>query len=242
MTSEPIDLRGALGGPFDDVNRRVLQQTTALLGSTIAFTPENWAEPAGVPGWTKAHVAGHLVQDALRSRHVVARIAQWRGPDDLGTDDERRDELEAITASGPLDLQIALDTSAGQAAQALHDLPAALRDQTVHLPGITTTIALLPLARLSEVVVHHLDLVDGFTLNDIDDETALWCLEWRASLLVGRRDLPATRVIAEEGFDLTIGRPGSPTIARADVRTLLGWVTGRGEAPPDARWREIPLH
>lgn len=229
MDHRLADVRRPVGGPFDEVNRRVLQQTTALLGATIGFSPEDWAERVFPGGWTRAHVAAHLVADAVRIRQLATAIANGRPAPPLPAATAARDDLEAMTASGPLDLQIELDTSAGLAAQALHDLPPNLWTTEVELPGVLTIAGMLPLARLCEVVTHHLDLADGFTLAAIDDETAQWCLAWQAALLVGDQHFPAVRLVSSNGFDLAIGRGDAPLVVQGDARTLLGWLLGRGE-------------
>lgn len=229
MDPQLADVRRPVGGPFDEVNRRVLQQTTALLGATIGFSPEDWAEKVNPTGWTRAHVAAHLVSDAVRIRQLASAIANGQPVPPLPDPVDARDDLEAMTASGPLDLQIELDTSAGLAAQALHDLPPNLWATEVELPGVLTIAGMLPLARLCEVVTHHLDLADGFTLDAVDDETAEWCLEWQAARLVGDRLFPSVRLMAPDGFDLTIGRGDAPLVVQGDSRTLLGWLLGRGD-------------
>lgn len=234
MHSELADVRRHVGGPFEEVNRRVLQQTTSLLGATIGFSAEDWAEPVCTLAWTRAHVAAHLVADATRIRHLATALTTGQPIEALPSSVAAHDELDAMSASGPLDLQIALDTSAGLAAQALHDLPPALWDVPVELPGVQTIAGMLPLARLSEVVSHHLDLSASFNLSSVDHETLAWCLSWRAALLADDQDFPAVRLVSPGIIDQRIGGAGEPVVAQADPATLLGWLCGRD--PAGAPW------
>lgn len=229
-----------VGGPVDDMCRHVQATTSQLLGTTIRFTEEDWAAPSALPGWTRAHVAAHLADNARRLRRLATHASAAES--ELARDDARRiANVEAATALGPLELQIALDTTAGELATAMHDVPPERFELPVTpVPGVTMPLRLLPLVRLSEVVLHHCDLLDGYSLDAVDHEAVLWCLQLRATLLIGRRTYPAVRIVATEGIDITIGRPGVPEIARGDARLLLGWLTGRTNPPAGRMWPELP--
>ena len=68
---------------------------------------------------------------------------------------------------------------------------------------------LLPLARLLEVAIHHVDLDIGYEINDIDDETAEWLLEW-CSFRLGIVKSPKVQVTSDSGFTMAIGSVGEP--------------------------------
>ena len=68
---------------------------------------------------------------------------------------------------------------------------AAAWDTIVELRGgLQVPARLLPLARLLEVVIHHVDLDIGYEVDDIDDPTAEWLLEWCAFRLRSRDEFP----------------------------------------------------
>lgn len=221
----------------------MLGATSNLLGSTIGFSEEDWARPSALPGWTRAHVAAHLADNAEALRRLIAHLLQGDPRPLYGDDAERDAAIQLGATRESLDLQIALDTSAGQLAAALHDMPVAFYEVPVSLGnGVEVPARALALVRLTEVVLHHWDLQDGFTLADLDMEAVLWCLQLKAHVLRGRRGYPSIRLIADEGLDVVTGRPGAPELARGDARSLLGWLTGRGPAPSDHhRWANLPL-
>ena len=145
----------------------------------------------------------------------------------------------AAVASG-LDLQVDLDTSAEHLADAFAGLDAPDRagglgpawDVEVELRGGQRAIArLLPLARLTEVVLHHVDLDIGFEVADIDDETAEWLLEWSAYRLGARDEFPRLELVSDTGFHTTLGSSGAVRRIAGSSSALLGWLTGR--AAPD---------
>ena len=83
--------------------------------------------------------------------------------------------------------------------------------------GLQVPARLLPLARLLEVVMHHVDLDVGFEIADIDEATAAWLLEWSAFRLrkrdeFPRLDLPRTR------SRITVGSSGRPIAVRGTQR------------------------
>ena len=240
-TTRPAVLE-PVGGPIDEVCRQVLATTAHLLGHTIGFSEDDWSLDSRLPGWSRAHVAAHLSENAVGLRRLILGVARGRDVAMYDSPETRDAAIQLGAARDSLSLQIALDTSAGLLATAIHDLPIAMRDETVRLAsGIRVPVRLIPLIRLSELVLHHCDLLSGFSLADVDTVPVLWCLELRAAMLRGRRDYPALRLIANEGLDVTTGREGAPDLVRSDARTLLAWLTGRGPAPEGVRLPPLPI-
>ena len=96
---------------------------------------------------------------------------------------------------------------------------------------------LLPLARLLEVVVHHVDLDIGFEVADIDDATAEWLLEWCAFRLRSRDEFPRLDLVSDSGFTIALGSAGEPTAVSGTSANLLGWLMSRVDDSAVQRWR-----
>ena len=151
----------------------------------------------------------------------------------------REDEIEDGADRSGLELQVDLDTSAGRLAEGFASLDEAVDahhpdawDVEVELRGGQRAVArLLPLARLTEVVLHHVDLDAGFEVADIDDETAEWLLEWSAYRLGARDEFPRLELVSDTGFHTTLGSSGDVRRITGSSPALLGWLTGR--AAPD---------
>ena len=81
--------------------------------------------------------------------------------------EQRAAEIEAGAGRTGLELQIDLDTSAGRLDQAFEALDEAdAWDAVVELRGgLQVPARLLPLARLLEVVIHHVDLDIGYEID-----------------------------------------------------------------------------
>ena len=160
-TTRPAVLE-PVGGPIDEVCRQVLATTAHLLGHTIGFSEDDWSLDSRLPGWSRAHVAAHLSENAVGLRRLILGVARGRDVAMYGSPETRDAAIQLGAARDSLSLQIALDTSAGLLATAIHDLPIAMRDETVRLAsGIRVPVRLIPLIRLSELVLHHCDLLSG---------------------------------------------------------------------------------
>ncbi len=208
---------------MDEIRLLVRDANQSLLHDTIGIPDDQWHGPSLLPGWTRAHVATHLARnaDALR-RRTEAAVSGTELVEP--TPDERFEALERGADRPALSLQIDLDTSATALAEVW-------RDHTDwHRPipflGRTRPLSVLPLARLHELCVHHLDLDTGFTPDQVQPEAAGWLLAWVYERL-GDARLPAAELQAESGQTGTIGKGEPETVIRASDAALWGWLTGR---------------
>lgn len=221
------------------VRALVTASTQRLLGDTIGVDDDAWRSPSRLPRWSRGHVATHLARQA----DALGRLVDWARTgvrqDMYASPQVREDEIEDGADRSGLQLQVDLDTSAGQLAAGFAsldegaDTPVAdAWDVEVELRGGQRAIArLLPLARLTEVVLHHVDLDVGFEVTDIDDETAEWLLEWSAYRLGARDEFPRLELVSDTGFHTTLGSSGDVRRISGSSPALLGWLTGR--AAPD---------
>lgn len=219
--------RPAVGGPFLDVRHRKLEATQALLGDTIRIAEPAWHEPSRLPGWTRGHVATHLARNADGFVKVVQGFLSGIPSRLYASDAERDRAIDLGAERDGLALQIDLDTSAGLLNK-VFDLIDPEEDGMVRLrSGIRVPLTLLPLARLNEIVLHHIDLDCGFEIDDVDAEIARWLLEWQAFRIGADPDHLAFRVRSASGFVAEIGGQGEPTDVWGPDNRLLGWLSGR---------------
>jgi len=146
--------------------------------------------------------------------------------------EHRASEIEAGSGRSGLDLQIDLDNSAGRLDAAFEELDGANAwDVVVEMRGgLNVPARLLPLARLLEVVIHHVDLDIGYEITDIDPPTAEWLLEWCAFRLGHRDDWPKLQLTSDTGFTTTVGSAREPIAVSGSSAHLLGWLMGRTDA------------
>ena len=218
--------------------------TQRLLGDTILVTDDQWRAASRLPGWTRGHVATHIARHA----DALVRLTQWartgERQDMYPSSEYRANEIETGSGRPGLDLQIDLDTSAGRLSSAFEELDAVEAwDAVVEMRGgIKVPARLLPLARLLEVVIHHVDTDIGYEIADIDTQTADWLLEWCAFRLRDRENFPKLELSSDSGLTAAVGTVGKPVAVSGSSAHLLGWLLSRtdGSAVTGAAELELP--
>ena len=206
----------------------VTTATQRLLGDTISVSDEDWRGPSRLPEWSRGHVASHVARQA----DGIVRLTEWartgQRQDMYASAEQRAADIEAGSPRSGLDLQIDLDTSAGRLGNAFEALDEAGGwDAVVELRGgLKVPARLLPLSRLLEVIVHHVDLDIGFEFDQIETTTAEWLLEWCAFRL-REREFPKLELTSESGFTIALGTTGELVPVSGTSANLLGWVMGR---------------
>jgi maleylpyruvate isomerase len=216
---------------LETLRQLVKTATQRLLGDTMLVTDDQWRAPSQLPDWTRGHVATHIARQA----DGISRLAQWARTGEpqamYPSPEHRTREIEAGARRSGLDLQIDLDTSAEHLSSTFEELDADAWDAVVEMKGgLRVPARLLPLARLLEVVIHHVDLDVGYEITDIDNQTAEWLLEWCAFRLRDRENFPKLQLTSDSGFTTAVGSAGDPVPVRGSSVNLLGWLLGRTDA------------
>lgn len=208
---------------FADVVNAVRDHTSLMLGTTIAYSADDWAAPTGLSGWTRSHVAAHLADGAEGLLRVIRGIGSEPPPRMYDSARAKRRSIELGALTSGLDLQIRLDISASE----LQDQLAGLEDddRLVTLrPGYRIAAHQIPLARLGEVVLHHMDLGSHFTTADLTPAIAVELLAFNIDRIGRRDDYPPLRLVADEGFEGSVGRAGSQTMMHGPAGDLVAWL------------------
>lgn len=197
----------------------VRDHTHSLLGRTITYSPEDWAAPTRLTGWTHSHIAAHLVKGARALSGLCRNVIEGFPPGPYDTSLGKQCELLAL--SDGLRLQIELDTSAGE----LDGLLAQMADRQgiVHLyPSLTVALAELPLIRLRELVLHTFDLDPDEPNLEIDPQIAMPLLAFEAGRLPRRHG--TTELIAAEGPIPSLAIPSRQETVEGPAAHLLAWL------------------
>ena len=216
------------------VRHRKMEATQHLLGDTIRLSDAEWQSPSLLPGWTRAHVATHIARNANGLARAARGVINGAPQPMYESETERQREIERGSERTGLELQIDLDTSAGELNEMIDDMLALTEDrlaEPVELrPNFSIPATLLPTARLAEVVLHRVDLGTGFTIDDVDEDIAGWLLDWVLLRLSTRIDIPRLRLVSSSGRVADTGTFGEVVEVSGDDRHLVGWLTGRSDA------------
>ena len=214
-----VSMPSVPGEHFESSLHAVREQTHTLLGRTIAYSPEDWAAPTRLPGWTRGHVAAHLIKGARSLAQVCRELLEGVSPG--GYDSSLGRDCELLAISDGLHLQIELDTSAGELDQLLTKLPG--RDGEVSLrPGLRISIDDLPLVRLRELMLHGFDLEPEASRLDVDNDAAAPVLAFEAAHLADEND--PLELVTLEGRVVRTGVRPPHRRAAGSASALLLWL------------------
>lgn len=218
-------------------NLGLLADETRRLESTVrGLTMADLASPTLCPGWSRAHVITHVARnaDALDNLLHWARTGERR--EAYGSEEERAAAIEAGAARGPEELLADLTESAERFARHAADLHGAAGQAEVRTrTGATVRGEQVPTMRLLEVVLHHVDLLAGYTLADADPGFVQRTLR-QAVRRAGAAGLDL-RLRTPDGQEWPVGEANGPVVA-GRAPDLLLWLT-RGRA--ERLTHDIPL-
>jgi maleylpyruvate isomerase len=219
------------------------QGTAHLLACTDGLTDDEMQAPSRLPGWRRAHVAGHVARNA----EALARLAAWA-----------RTGVESPMYAGPEQRAAEIEASAGHPAAILRSeitaTAAALDDALALLDGATWTATIrsaqgreipaaeIPWMRVREVWIHAIDLGTGAAFGDLPSRVVDLLLDDVTGVLSGRDNCPqAVLRPSDRDRDWRLGPAGGAgTSITAPAAHLAGWLTGRialpGDAPALPRW------
>ncbi len=211
--------------PLETLRKRIQEATQRLLGDTIGISDADWNRPSLLPGWSRAHVAAHLASNADALARLITEAVDGEQSRLYPDEGLRAEGIERGSSMTGLELQICLDTSAGRLERAMD----AVEDWSapVELLGRQLALAQVPMARLSEIIVHHLDLDCGFDVGRLDSASARWLLQWATSRHAQDADLPGLRLESTSGLTGDLGAAADRHIVTGSDAALWGWLMGR---------------
>ena len=203
-----------------------------LVHDVQLLSADQLAEPSLLPGWSRAHVVGHLVGNAAG----LTRLLEWAH---TGVVTYQYADIEAREAS--------IQAGVGQPAEAL---ATQLRETTDALLGVAEQLteeqwqssvrlgaggqgrelaaAEVPWRRLVEQEVHNVDLAGAYTPAHWASEFVHRLLAEVTDLYLTRSDIPALTLDALDGdWSAGSGDPAQAVHVEGPSPALLAWLTGR---------------
>jgi maleylpyruvate isomerase len=222
------------------------RSTDRLLETVDGMTDDHARAASLLPEWTRAHVLTHLARNA----DGLANLAHWaRTGEQLpmypGGAEQRDGDIEAGAGRRIGDLRLDLADASERLLGAFADFPAECLEREVMARAGPWSGWELPLMRVREVEIHHVDLGAGYSSDDWSDQFVRRTLGQLAPQFLARGDCPVSSLQAEDGGSWNVGTTGPQLSGRAS--DLLTWLTGRsrgdglssrptGEVPTAPRW------
>ncbi|MEU8804165.1 maleylpyruvate isomerase family mycothiol-dependent enzyme [Spirillospora sp. NPDC048819] len=204
---------------------RIEAATGDLLATADRLTDDDVRAPSLLPGWTRGHVLTHLARNADGGTRLLTWARTGVESCEYSSMEARAAEIEAGARRPAALLAADVRASARRFADAYALMPGEAWERTVQwTSGARHPAARAADARLTEVLVHHVDLDAGFGPGD-------WPADFTARTLAGvvasfarRDDAPRLRLHATDtGTVLGDG----DTIVTGTEASLLAWLMGR---------------
>lgn len=182
----------------------------AVLRAVEGLDDEAVRRPSLLPGWTVAHVIGHLVGNADSVTRRLQGVLEDRAVDQYpGGEKGRADEIDRLALLPAAELVAAVRRSNAAVDAILDEVPDDAWDRLSRaVGGALRPATAVVFSRWRESVVHHTDLGLGYLPS-----------QW-PPLMVERWLPDALAGLAH----------------RADPAELLAWAVGRGPVPDLAPW------
>ena len=220
--------------PGPAVTSAWLRAGQRLFEDAVAALPDRaFADPSRLPGWTRAHVVGHLARNA----EALGRLAAWARTGietPMYADTGRRAaDIGRSATLPPAVLRRDLHDTAVALDAALAALDAAAWAAPVRSAlGRTIPAAQVPWLRVREVWLHAVDLDAGPGLPDLPVDVVDALLDDVTAATAARGQLPELRLEpVDRSRDWRLGPAAGAAdavIVRGTAADLLGWLTGRG--------------
>jgi maleylpyruvate isomerase len=157
-----------------------------------------------LPGWTKGHLITHLARNAdAHARRVEGALLGRDVPKYAGGSRQRRDEIEAGAHRPAMVLCDDLEASQRRLERAFSSADAAGWPNAGFRGAGSYEVVEIPMHRIREVEMHHVDLDTGYEVADWPERYVAWELSILLASVPGR--------LASIG----------------DMRRMVAWLSGR---------------
>lgn len=206
-------------------NLTLLAHETSLLMRTAAgFDDESVRVPSLCQGWTRAHVLSHLARNADALGNLVGWAVTGTPHAMYDSPEAREADIAAGSTRGAKEIFTDLEDAAARFASAAPGLAGPPEQVEVEMRrGIKVLAGRLPTLRLTEVVIHHVDLDAGYTFADTDPGFVKRAVGISVERMRGSGEAPSVTLIGDEGDTWSID--DGHQVVRGSNAALLLWLT-----------------
>ncbi|WUH98820.1 maleylpyruvate isomerase family mycothiol-dependent enzyme [Spirillospora sp. NBC_00431] len=199
--------------------------TRALLATAERLDDDGVRAPSLLPGWTRGHVLTHVARNADGGTRLLTWARTGVESHEYPSVEARAAEIDAGAGRPAAALVADVRDSAQRFADAYTLMPDEAWERVVQwTSGARHPAARATDARLTEVLVHHVDLDAGFAPRDWPAFFTSRTLDGVAAAFARRDDAPDLRLRATDtGRDLGDG----DVIVTGPEASLLAWLMGR---------------
>ncbi len=200
--------------------------TRRLIRTADGLTDDQYAEPSGLPGWTRAHVLAHLALNAEALAGALTGIIEGSRVPMYPSQEIRDNDIVALADKPATVIRSRLLGGCTDLTDALVAVPQDSADTTIdRVPGGRTfTAGEVPSMRLREVEIHHADLAAGYDRSDWSPEFAVHLLDSMRTRAGAEQSFTARATDLDQAWEYGTGGP----VVSGRASDLAWWLTGRG--------------
>jgi maleylpyruvate isomerase len=206
---------------------QILAATEQLLETAAGFGDDEVRAPSLLPGWSRGHVLTHVARNADGGTHLLAWARTGVETPEYTSLDARAADIEAGAGRSPEQLRTDVRDSADRFAAEYRLMPA----EAWHRPVRWTAGQEHPAyraadARLTEVLIHHVDLGAAYTPHQWPAEFVADQLNQVVAAFTRRADPSPMRLHATDtGTRHEVAKEGP--LIEGSQSDLLAWLMGR---------------
>src|SRR4051794_20554610 len=122
--------------PAPDTTAHLAEASQRLVRTVDRLEEAAWAQPSGLPGWTRAHLVAHLTLNAVGLAGALRGVVAGAPVPMYRSQDARNDEIEHLAKASPADIRERFLGSTAELADALAAVPEDLADTAIErVPG-----------------------------------------------------------------------------------------------------------
>jgi len=214
---------------FEPLLGRIAAATEDLLATAATLDDAAVRRASLLPGWSRAHVLTHLARNADGGTRLLTWARTGVATPEYASPQARADEIEAGSHRSAEALLIDVRDSASRFAGAYAAMPAEAWSRPLRwTSGKERPAYRAADARLTEVLVHHVDLRAGFGPEHWPADFVSVLLGDVVAAFAGRTGVPALHLIASDtGAEYRLGAAADALVVRAGQAPLLAWLLGR---------------
>jgi maleylpyruvate isomerase len=212
---------------------RLLDQIDAatdhVLETAAGFTDADVRAPSLLPGWSRGHVLTHLARNADGGRRLLGWARTGIESFEYPSLDARAAEIDAGSARPAAELLADVRESAANFATAYRQMPPDAWNHTVRwTTGHHYPAARAADSRLTELLIHHVDLAAAYTPKDWPADFVEERLTAVTAAFDRRPDAPPMRLHGTDtATSYAIGQDPAAPLISGPAHALLAWLHGR---------------
>lgn len=215
---------------LQDVFALADDETARLIRAAAALFDRDVRAASALPGWSRGHVLTHVARNADALINLITGV-RTGNPRTMYPNPQARDADIESGAHRPADDLVADVRSSAARLQDAAEMLGADADWDAVVEwraGRRRPIRDIPRARLTEVVLHHIDLDVGYAVGDMAATVAEQIVVESLGRLRSVPEFPAIQVRPTDGQATAASADASDHVTvSGSAAQLAGWLTGR---------------